>query len=72
MYSTLIIRDEMIDLNGPMGNAFYILGRVKSLGRSFGYSPEQVKEIQEKMMSGDYDHLLEVFRDSFEGLVELV
>ena len=57
-----------IDLSGPDGNAFCLLGKVKQLCKITGGNP---KEIQERMMSGDYEQLLEVFEEEFGDLVDL-
>lgn len=57
-----------IDLTGSQGNAFYILGLVKSLKHVL--PPwKSVKEVQDEMMSGDYEHLLEVFDGYFGNYV---
>ena len=55
----------VIDLTGPQGNAFYLLGAVKSL-RKVLPPTKTVKEVQDEMMSGDYEQLVEVF-DSYFG-----
>jgi len=49
-----------IDLSGPQGNAFYLLGVVKQTFRRSGAS-ELGDQIVEEMMKGDYDHLLKTF-----------
>ena len=55
----------VIDLTGPQGNAFYLLGAVKSL-RNVLPPWKTVKEVQDEMMSGDYENLIQVF-DSYFG-----
>ena len=47
-----------IDLTGPDGNAFVLLGYAKRLGRELGLD---VTQIQSEMMSGDYENLVNVF-----------
>ena len=47
-----------IDLTGPQGNAFYILGVAKNLCKQTGVD---FKPIMEEMTSGDYDNLIKVF-----------
>ena len=58
----------VIDLTGPDGNAFSLLGRVKGLARQLGLDGN---EIQTEMMQGDYEHLLEVFDKYFGAFVIL-
>ena len=67
----------VVDLSGPDGNAFVLIGLVskwcKQFGKEnlmlrYGVSPE---EIQADMMSGDYEHLLEVIEKYFGDFVIL-
>ena len=58
----------VIDLTGPDGNEFSLLGRVKGLARQLGLDGS---EIQAEMMKGDYEHLLEVFDKYFGAFVIL-
>ena len=55
-----------IDLTGPDGNAFAILGLAKRLCREFGIP---FKPLADKMTSGDYENLLKVFDDKFGSVV---
>ena len=48
-----------VQLSGMDGNAFSILGRVSKALREYGLD-DKVKEFQDKAMSGDYNHLLQV------------
>ena len=57
-----------IDLKGPQGNAFYILGRAKELCRVL---EKDWKSISERMQSGDYDNLISVFDEEFGEYVIL-
>jgi hypothetical protein len=50
----------VIDLSGPQGNAFYLIGVVKQTFRRSGAS-ELGDQIAQEMMSGDYEHLLKTF-----------
>ena len=54
-----------IDLTGPQGNAFVLLGYAQSCGKSLGLSKEEINNICDDMRSGDYEHLLEVFEENF-------
>lgn len=49
-----------IDLDGPEGNAFYILGAVTQALRSAGASKEQTTTFNNDATSSDYENLLEV------------
>lgn len=44
-----------IDLTGPEGNAFVLLGYASKWAKQFGLDP---KPILEDMKSGDYEHLV--------------
>jgi len=48
-----------VGLVGEDGNAFSILGKVKSALRKGGATPAETSEFMEEAMSGDYDHLLQ-------------
>lgn len=54
-----------IDLTGPDGNAFALMGYAKQWSRDLGHTPENAKFIQEDMKSGDYEHLLNVIEENF-------
>ena len=49
-----------IDLSGPDGNAFVILGRVRSILRQIGANDEEIAAYRAQATSGDYDNLLAV------------
>lgn len=53
-------RKVVIDLTGPEGNAFYLMGIVRSTFRRSGAS-ELGDSIVKEMTSGDYENLLKVF-----------
>ena len=57
-----------IDLTGPQGNAFYLLGTAKNLAKQLELNG---LEIMEEMQSGDYENLLEVFDKHFGNIVTL-
>ena len=61
-----------IDIDGTAGNAFAILGMVRSYGRQLSWSNEQIETTQKKMKaSGSYEGLVDGFNEAFKGLVEL-
>lgn len=59
-----------LDLNGPEGNAFALLGLVNKIGKQIGLDPKEIKAIQAEMMSDDYEHLLSVLRREFGDVIE--
>lgn len=50
----------VIDLTGPQGNAFYLMGVVRSTFARSGAS-ELGELIVKDMMKGDYENLLQIF-----------
>ena len=57
-----------IDLNGPSGNAFCLIGTAKRLARNVGKELKW-EEIYKEMISGDYENLLKVFEREFGDYV---
>ena len=57
-----------IDLTGPQGNVFVLLGYAKRFAQQLGIDP---KEVQDKMMSGDYENAVQVFDEYFGDYVIL-
>ena len=59
----------VIDLTGPEGNAFVLLGHAKNLAYQLGLDGEDIKK---RMVSGSYDNLVEVFDKEFGEYVDLL
>lgn len=57
-----------IDLTGPEGNAFFLLGTASSLSKQLGLDS---KKIQNEMMKGDYEDLVKTFDKHFGEFVTL-
>lgn len=57
-----------IDLTGPEGNAFYLIGAAGNLAKQLGLSGAEIKA---EMMSGDYEHLVNTFDKHFGHFVTL-
>jgi hypothetical protein len=55
-----------IDLEGPDGNAFVLLGIAKDLCHKIGIDWEKV---QSEMTSGDYENLLQVMDEYFGDFI---
>lgn len=58
-----------IDLNGPHGNAFFILGTASNLAKQLGLNG---KAILAEMQAGDYTHLVKTFDKHLGHVVDLV
>ena len=57
-----------IDLTGPEGNAFFLLGIAKKLATQLDFPQEF---IMNEMQSGDYENLVKVFDHYFGSVVTL-
>lgn len=57
-----------IDLTGPNGNAFFLLGTAGNLAKQLGLNGTEIKS---EMMKGDYEHLVNTFDKHFGHLVTL-
>lgn len=60
----------IIDLTGPDGNAFALMALARRFATQLGWADRGSALIQE-MMSGDYEHLLQVFDNAFGEYVIL-
>lgn len=61
-------RNQVIDLDGPQGNAFYLMGLAARFANQMGLD---TKAILEEMKSGDYENLITVFDKHFGAVVDL-
>ena len=59
---------QKIDLTGPEGNAYCLLGYAKGYCKQLG---KDYDAIRKDMTSGDYEHLVEVFDREFGAFVDL-
>jgi len=57
-----------IDLTGPQGNAYFLLGTAGKLAKQLG---KDADAIMERMKSGDHDNLVAVFDVEFGEYVTL-
>ena len=67
----LTTSEIVIDLTGPEGNAFVLLGYAQRFAKQLGYDEEEIDELMEGMQSGDYENLIQVFDDHFGHYVIL-
>ena len=61
----------VIELTGPEGNAFVLLGYAKQYAKQLGMSGAKAERIVYEMQSGDYENLLNVFDREFGDYVTL-
>jgi len=61
-------KEIVIDLTGPAGNAFALIGQATKFARDLGLDE---KQIAKEMTSGDYENLVEVFDKYFGDFVIL-
>lgn len=57
-----------IDLTGPQGNAFFLIGTAGNLAKQLG---KDSKKITNEMMRGDYENLIKIFDREFGSVVTL-
>ena len=57
-----------IDLTGPQGNVFFLIGTAGKLAKQLGLDSA---EIQKQMMSSDYENAVNVFDKNFGSFVTL-
>jgi hypothetical protein len=57
-----------IDLTGPQGNVFFLIGTARNLAKQLGIDSSSV---QKEMMSGDYENAVNVFDKYFGNFVTL-
>jgi hypothetical protein len=62
-------RTPTIDLNGPEGNAFVLLGYASRWGREQG---KDTAKIHKEMTSGDYTNLVRVFVREFDHCCDII
>ena len=55
-----------IDLTGPEGNAFVLIGYARQWSKQIGLNPDKV---QKEMMKGDYENLVSVLEKYFGNVV---
>lgn len=65
-------RKPEIDLDGPQGNAFFLLGTAASYSKQLGWLRSYIEVVLADMRSSDYEHLITVFDKHFGEYVDLV
>ena len=64
-------KKQVIDLTGPDGNAFYLLGTAMNLCKQLDLSSKKTEEILDELKSSDYEHLITTFDKYFGKLIDL-
>ena len=57
-----------VDLLGPEGNAFVLIGKARAWAKQLGLDPNV---IEQEMTSSDYDHLVQTLEKHFGDYVVL-
>ena len=57
-----------VDLTGPEGNAFVLIGYARKWSKQLGLDS---KKVEKEMMKGDYENLVNVFDKHFGDFVTL-
>lgn len=65
------VKKPVIDLQGPNGNAFFLLGYASKLGEQLGMEQKEIDSILTLMKSEDYENLINVFDKYFGDYVDL-
>jgi len=60
-----------IDLNGPEGNAFYLMGMANDFAKQLGWSQEQRAKLRVELTFSDYENLINIFDKYFGEYVIL-
>lgn len=61
----------VIDLTGPDGNAFALMGKARRIAKTLEWPKEDIDKMISQMMSGDYENLVNVFEENFGSFVTL-
>ena len=60
-----------IDLTGPDGNAYFLIGTAMNLMKQLDFTPEEADGVYKEMKSGDYEHLIKTFDHYFGDFIDL-
>ena len=61
----------VIDLTGPQGTAFVLIGYAKQFARQLKLEDAEMRKIVTEMQESDYEHLVETFDKYFGEFVIL-
>ena len=74
-YVTLYIvtlKKMIVDLSGPQGNAYALMGVARSIGRELNRPYNEIKDVETRMMSGNYDNLVKVLYLKWGDYIQFV
>jgi hypothetical protein len=60
-----------IDLNGPEGNAFYLMGMADNFAKQLSWTKEQRTKLRVDLTFSDYENLINTFDKHFGDFVIL-
>ena len=60
-----------IDLTGPEGNAYFLMGTARKLGRQLCWDEDEIQTLLKQMTRGDYENLVNTFDKYFGDFVTL-
>lgn len=66
------VRRPQIDLSGPQGNVFCLIGQGLRWGKQLGWDKKQLAEFKKGMMAGDYDDAIQFFDSKFGSMCDLI
>ena len=65
------LSENIINLDGPEGNAFTLMAYAKRFAREVGYASDEIEIIRNRMMKGDYTNLVKTFDEYFGDCIIL-
>ena len=66
------MREIVIDLTGPDGNGFVLVGKAMNLAKQLSYSTEKKDKLRKSLTAGDYENLVKVFDEHFGEYITLL
>lgn len=61
-----------IDVSGPQGNAFALLGMARSIAAQLGWTKEAIEALLERMQADDYDELVAVMDEELGEHIKFI
>jgi hypothetical protein len=62
----------IVDLSGPQGNAYALMGVARSIGRELNRPYNEIKDVETRMMSGNYNDLVKVLYLEYGDFIQFV
>jgi len=64
-------KEMIVNIDGPDGNAFHLIGIAVTLGRDTSMKEDEIKHMKQEMMEGNYINLLKIFEEYWVEYVVL-